>query len=209
MPPIDITRPLRRGIPVYPGEAPFERTVEQQVLTGPWQLQISHISLSAHTGSHMDAPLHVHHEEAELPPSAVHQIPLPILVGPAVVVDLRACDRIDAGRIHALGPLPPRVLLRTDNSDRPYSTSRFCALDPTAGEALLSRAPLLVGIDGPSIDPPEALDLPVHRTLLGAGVVVVEGLDLGRADPGEYELTCLPLLLDGSDGAPVRAILTK
>ncbi len=81
------------------------------------------------------------------------------------------------------------------------------ALSSEAAECLVARACLLVGIDGPSIDPADSYDLPAHRALLRAGVTLVEGLDLARVDPGDYQLTCLPLPLAGSDGAPARAVL--
>ncbi len=48
-----------------------------------------------------------------------------------------------------------------------------------------------------------------HRILLSAGVVILEGVDLSRVDPGSYELICLPLKIVGSDGAPARAVLIQ
>jgi arylformamidase len=65
----------------------------------------------------------------------------------------------------------------------------------------------LVGLDGPSADPPGAADLPAHRTLLAARVVILEGLDLSGVPPGAYELLCLPLRLRDGDGAPARVVL--
>jgi arylformamidase len=64
-----------------------------------------------------------------------------------------------------------------------------------------------VGLDGPSIDPPGAVGFPAHRTLLDAGVIVLEGLDLSEVPPGDYELLCLPLKILGGDGAPARVVL--
>ena len=66
----------------------------------------------------------------------------------------------------------------------------------------------LVGIDTLSIEA-VTRDYPVHRTLLGAGVVIVEGLDLSAAAPGPYQLVCLPLRIAGGDGAPARAVLIR
>lgn len=213
---IELSRPLHPGLPVYPGDPPYRRqqTVEKISETRPGQLdvrqyrlQISSLSLSAHCGTHLDAPLHLWAEDAELPPAAVHQIPPEVLIGPARVVDLRGREVIEAEAMRALPPGPPRLLLRTDNSERPYSVERFVALAEEAARALVARAPLLIGVDGPSVDLPGATDLPVHRVLLGAGVVLLEGLDLCRAPAGDHELICLPLLLEGAEGAPARALL--
>jgi arylformamidase len=65
----------------------------------------------------------------------------------------------------------------------------------------------LVGLEDPSADPAESADFPAHRALLGAGVIIVEGLDLSAVPPGPYELLCLPLKLRAGDGAPARVVL--
>jgi arylformamidase len=66
---------------------------------------------------------------------------------------------------------------------------------------------LLLGIDSWSVEPFGSNEFVTHRTLLGAGVVIVEALDLSNVPPGDYEFTCLPLLIAGADGAPARAVL--
>jgi arylformamidase len=65
----------------------------------------------------------------------------------------------------------------------------------------------LLGVDSLSVDGAEGEGEPVHRTLLPAGVVLLEGLNLSKAEPGDYELIALPALFQGRDAAPVRAIL--
>jgi arylformamidase len=107
------------------------------------------------------------------------QLPLDVLIGPCEVV---------AGTGAA-----ERVLIK--NSPE---------LDGAAAQALVDQGVRLVGVDRMSVGDEEA-----HRTLLGAGVVVVEGLDLSAVEPGPYELYCLPLKLVGSDGAPARTILAR
>lgn len=221
---IDITRPLHPGMPCWPGDPPLERK-ETVVRVGDHLCRSSHLCLSAHAGTHLDAPAHLvpdpsgslfagdagfafsEEPEPALAPATVDQLQLDILMGQARVVDLRGQEAIIAQSIRDLPDCPARLLLRTDNSERPYAMEGFVALEPEAAEALLSRACLLVGIDGPSVDPADSVDLPAHRVLLGAGVVIIEGLDLSRAAAGDYQLVCLPLLLRGADGAPVRAVL--
>jgi arylformamidase len=65
----------------------------------------------------------------------------------------------------------------------------------------------LVGFDYLSIDRFGDASYPAHHALLGAGVVVVEGLDLSAVEPGEFDMTCLPLRVGGGDGAPARVVL--
>lgn len=202
---IDISRTLVAGFPAWPGDVPYRREVEVESRDG-FQLHCSSITLSAHCGTHVDAPLHLRSEGASGP--GAEAFDLNVLMGPARVIDLRGSDLILPAAIQSLPDCPARLLLRTDNSSRPYRMQDFVALSAEAAQCLAARACILVGIDGPSIDPEECLDLPAHRTLLGAGVTVVEGLDLARVDPGDYLLTCLPLPLAGSDGAPARAVLS-
>jgi arylformamidase len=204
MPLIDITRPLYNGFPAWPDDVPFRRDTTVKRL-GNRRFTTSSLAMSAHAGTHIDAPQHL--ALPGNPARTIEMLSLAALVGPARVVDLRGRSVVTAGALPALRDTPPRVLLRTDNSERDYAVDHFVAMTEDAAAQLLGHACVLVGIDGPSVDAPESAGLPVHRLLLDAGVVVVEGLDLGRAAAGDYELFCLPLALAGSDGAPARAIL--
>jgi arylformamidase len=170
---IDVTVPIRAGMPVYPGD-PSVRTELAQAIARGDAYNVTRLDFGLHTGTHVDAPVHALDGGA-----AIETLPLDALVGPAEVVEFPG-DLPDA----------PRILLR----------GRGAALDAEDAEALTGA--LLVGIDGPTIGGEE-----VHRTLLAAGVVVLEGLNLTGVEPGSYELLCLPLLVEGADGAPARVIL--
>ncbi len=204
MPLIDITRPLHNGLPVWPDDVPFRRDATVKLL-GERRCRISSLTMSAHAGTHIDVAAHLASQGGAA--RTVDAIELDVLIGPARVVDARGLASVTAELIHALGEGPPRVLLRTDNSDREYAMEGYVGLEEAAAGLLVSRGCVLLGIDGPSVD--TEADLPVHRVLLDAGVVLLEGLDLSAAAPGDYELTCLPLPLEGSDGAPVRALLRR
>jgi arylformamidase len=221
---IDITRTLHPGLPVWPTDPPFSRQ-PSEVPAGDRRCVSSTLTLGSHAGTHVDAPAHLLPGEGELdpgdeamlggaapqgPPPGIEQLDLGVMLGPARVLDMRGQPLVTGDLIRALPDCPQRVLLRTDNSSAAEFLVRdFVALDPEAAGALVSRACLLVGIDGPSIDPDHAPDLPAHRVLLGAGVVVLEGLDLSRAEPGDYELICLPLRIRDADGAPARVVLRR
>ena len=170
---IDVTAPIRAGMPVYPGDPPVRMALAESIAGGD-AYNVTRLDFGLHTGTHVDAPVHAIDGGA-----GIEAIPLDALVGPAEVVDFP-------------GALPdaPRLLLRAGGA----------TLGPADAEAL-TRA-LLVGIDGPTIGGED-----VHRTLLAAGVVVLEGLDLRIVEPGRYELLCLPLLVEGADGAPARVVL--
>lgn len=202
---IDISRSLSERLPVWPGDTPYRRDQRVETINGA-RCYTSSITFSAHSGTHLDAPAHLKLAEEDLG-TTIEAIDLHRLIGPARVLDLRGHKIIESPSIHSLPDCPPRLLLHTDNSHRPYRMEDFVALTADAAASLVSRACLLVGIDGPSVDAWDSPDLPAHRQLLQAGVIILEGLDLSRADAGDYELTCLPLFIPGSEAAPARAIL--
>lgn len=151
--------------------------------------------MSAHVGTHVDAPSHVLPEGA-----AIGSLPLEAFVGPARVVALPGKGEI--------GPdaLPPRCLgIRR----LLLQTAGQAFLSPLAALRLAERGAILVGTDALSVDPEDAADLPVHRTLLSRGVAVLENLDLSKVAPGDYRLIALPLFFRELDASPVRAILIK
>ena len=164
--------------------------------------------MSAHTGTHVDAPAHF------IPGGVgVDALDLNVLVGPALVVNALKADVLTANVLDSLA-IPDRfvrLLFKTRNSDRraqaPQSFDKdYVALTQDAAEWLIVRGIQLVGIDYLSIAPFDN-GVSTHRELLGSGVVVVEGLNLNGITPGRYHLTVLPLKIRGLDGAPARAIL--
>jgi arylformamidase len=200
--PIDVSVTIRPGMPVYPGDPGVAIEPARSIADGD-PANISRLDLGAHTGTHVDAPRHF------IPRGAgADELAVEAFVGPCAVVDATgAADTLDASAIAAL-ELPPgtaRVLFKTRNSalwERDDFAMDFVRLDGGGARALLDRGVRLVGIDYLSVGDREA-----HLELLGAGVAVVEGLDLRAVDPGPYLLACLPLKIAGCDGAPARALL--
>lgn len=209
MPVVDLTLGVEHGGLVWPGDPPVE--VEPWSLTARGDASnVSALRLGSHTGTHVDPPAHLLDGGM-----TVDRLPLDAMVGPATVVDLRGVrgPLADAHLDAALpeGPVE-RVLLRTDNSslwDAPLDAvpPSWVALSEDAARWMVWRGVRLVGFDFLSVDALDAEGLPVHRVLLGAGVVLVEGLDLRAAEPGQHQLACLPLKLVGGDGAPARCVL--
>jgi len=164
--------------------------------------------MGSHAGTHVDPPAHF------IPGGAtVDELPLGVLMGPVWVTHLAGPGPLTAALLEAAAiPLgPTRLIIRTDNSARmdtnPTFDPDFVALAPDAAAWVLARGIRLVGIDGPSIEPYKSSGEPVHHTLLGAGVIIVENLALAGVAPGAYQLVCLPLRIANGDGAPARAVL--
>ncbi|HEU5003508.1 MAG TPA: cyclase family protein [Actinomycetota bacterium] len=208
----DISLPIRPGMAMWPGDPAPSVTPAYRIAAGDGA-NVSRLVLSSHTGTHIDPPCHV----IEGAPS-VDQLPLAALMGEAVVVWVdRSSGTIDPADLEGAGlEGAERVLFKTGNSARWASGDvwpDYVALSAGAAAWLVGRGVRLVGIDALSIEAPGevpgsgAAGLPAHRTLLEAGVVIVEGLDLSAVAPGRYQLVCLPLRIEGGDGGPARAVL--
>jgi arylformamidase len=204
---VDISQSVSPGMEVWPGDPPVEVTAVMRVSAGD-PANVSGLRLGTHTGTHIDPPAHFFDDA----PGA-DALPLGALIGDAVVADVAgAPGPLGGPDLEAI--IPPgtvRLLLKTEG--RAVSGP---ALSAEGAAWLVERGVRLVGIDGPSIEAPadvpgaaEGPAYPVHTTLLRAGVVIVEGLDLSSVAPGGYELVCLPLKLVGGDGAPARAVLIR
>jgi arylformamidase len=197
---LDISVPIAPDMLVWPTDPQPE--VQRVQHKGPKaDINVTALRLGSHTGTHVDAPLHFSVGE-----TTVDRIPLSTLIGPAQVCDLRGVTGIGRSDLAAAGAgEEKRVLLRTDNSQwirtgpAPDSPAH---LTEDGAHYLAARGVVLVGLDGLSVDAPGSYS--AHLSLLGAGVVLLETIDLSAAVPGRYELLCLPLRLAGGDGAPAR-----
>ena len=200
---IDITVPLFNGVVGWPGDPAFRAERLYDMQHGD-EYHLSTISTTAHIGTHMDAPLHFVDGAV-----SIDEAPLSVLIGPARVIAIANPVVVTRQELEAAAIQPgERILLRTRNSDTDWTAAPFneqyIALDTEAAVYLASVKPALVGIDYLSIANYTSA-APVHQAILGAGIWVVEGLDLSRTPPGGYELVCLPLKLRGAEGSPARA----
>jgi len=202
----DISVPIRSGGIVYPGNPEIDITLQQAVAKGAGA-NVSAIRFGSHTGTHVDASRHFFDDG-----QPVDQIPLDRLIGPALLVsfpdNVRAIGAAEL-KAHDLRGRT-RILLRTRNSAL-LSLKQFAPdytyLAPDGAEYLVDKGVELVGIDYLSIEQFHSGHHRTHRTLLAKSVVILEGLDLLAPPPGEYQLICLPLRIEGCDGAPARAVL--
>ncbi len=201
----DISQTLGKNTAVWPGDQKFRHRWSMQIAKGH-SCNVSAITMSVHTGTHVDAPYHF--DEAGLDIGGAQLLPF---LGPARVLDvppdLRAIsaeflDRLDWSGVE-------RVLFRTrasklqeDQYDR-----NFTCLAEDGAEFLAARKLLLVGTDALSVDAFASKSMVCHKILCGQGIAILEGARLAHVPLGDYELICLPLKLAGLDGSPVRAVL--
>ncbi len=202
---VDVSVPLREGMPVWPGDAPFGIRRVSDIEKGDHDT-LSEFCLGTHTGTHVDAPAHF---VAGGP--TIDSLPPDALVGECRVLDIEAREAVPAEELRAHGVRPgERILLKSRNSalwaDDAFRED-FTYLSTEAAEWLAEVRPTCVGVDYLSVGGFHRNGTPVHRALLGAGIWVIEGLDLSGVGPGRYELLCLPLRVAGAEGAPARAYL--
>jgi arylformamidase len=204
----DISLPISPGMPVWPGDTPVNLVRVAKMEDGE-ECNITQLNMSAHTGTHVDAPYHFLGGDAP----TVEKLALKVLSGRAYVLHLPEVDVITRS-VLAAAEIPPRtrrLLFKTRNSqlwanpNGPFEQN-FVAISADGASYLVERGVKLIGVDYLSVAP-FAASVPTHQILLKGGVVLVEGLDLSKVAQGRYTLHCLPLKLVGSDGAPARAIL--
>jgi arylformamidase len=208
---IDATATLDSATtPVYEGDAPMQFHFLKDMRRGDGYT-LSAYSLGAHSGTHVDAPMHFVAGGAP-----VDRIGLDALIGPARVVQIadsvQAIDAAELNRHQWRGA--ERLLFRTRSTERGWMGSAlfhrdFAYVAPDAAQLLADAGVKLVGIDYISAEQFGAPEPRTHRILLGQGIPIVEGLDLSEAPAGDYDLVVLPMKVRGHEAAPARAILRR
>ncbi len=206
----DISLTISPTLPTWPSDPGLE-LVQFEAMDSGATVNVTRMSSSVHIGTHVDAPYHFIRDGR-----TVDNIPLDVLTGPCYVVQLP--DGVDAITAEVLARTEitadmKRILFGTSNSHfwakgETKFQEEFVAITEDGAEWLVERGVQLVGVDYLSVSPYGDSE-PTHRTLLQAGVVIVEGLNLSNVMRGFYDLYCLPLKIAGSDGAPARAILIQ
>jgi arylformamidase len=193
----DVTRPLERGMLVYPGDLPPSFIQEER-----GHYLVSDLRMSTHTGTHIDAPVHYLKSG-----DTVDTIPLNDLIGRCRVLDVRgAGSTITAEYLHGRIAGVERLLLKTTFSGTSRFTEEYPCLSLDAAQAVTRTGIRCVGIDSLSIESFHC-DGSVHRELLGHGCSIIELLDLSQVTEGDYTMIALPLRLKGLDGSPARVVL--
>lgn len=190
----DISMPLRPEMVVWGNEGKFKR---QELKAG--DAIVSLLAMTTHMGTHIDAPKHFLGQKA----TSVERLAIGKLIGVCRVVE--TLKNVRKGE---------RILLKTSNSRRKLLqkskfVSDYQSVDLESAKYLAKQKIVLLGVDYLGVEAKSAPGHPVHKALLRAGIVIVEGLDLSAVKPGRYNLVVLPLRIAGADGSPARAILWK
>ncbi len=203
---IDISMPLYPGMVHRPEDPPFqiEGVKDREEVDN---IHVSRISMSSHAGTHIGAPLEVGHSVR-----SIDQLRFSATIGLAKVIEIQDKKAVKAEELkkHRIYP-HDRILLKTRNSSSD-STHRghnedSIYLDRTAAAWLAERRVSTVGIDSLFIGGNQKNGKEIHRILIQAGILIIEGLEFSQVKAGEYMLICLPLKIQNGDGAPARAIL--
>lgn len=202
-----ISVPLYDGMLHWPTDPPISITTFKAPQKGD-RSTVSLLSMGSHTGTHVDAPRHFMPERG-----GVDGIAMEKLIGPCMVLDCRGVRSVAPDALRRLDvKKTPRVLFRTDNSERWWRdkfSDDFVGLEAETASLLADSGALLVGVDSLSVEKRGAPNAEAHHALLGAGIVIVEGLNLSGVEAGTYQLICMPLRIRNGDGAPARAVLWR
>jgi len=189
----------------FPGDPQFSiETVFDRSKGDPFNLSL--MKVGTHLGTHVDPPAHYVEGGA-----TVDEILPEVMIGPGVILDMRGRPYVDRQALKdAWTEDYPRVLLQTDNSPKllvPDFDTNYVSLTQDGADFLVSRGVKLVGIDYLSIEKYMNPGAPVHHTLIGAGILIVEGLYLAEVPAGPCRIYCLPMKIKGGDGAPARVLI--
>ncbi|MBO0960636.1 arylformamidase [Neobacillus sp. MM2021_6] len=201
----DVSRKLENGMPVWPGDTAF-----QYVVSWPMEesgsVNVGSLQLSAHTGTHVDAPFHFDNNGKR-----IIELDLNLYIGPAKVIDMGGKESIGEADLRGVNlDGCKRVLFRTLAWVNPSEfPEKIPHINPDLAPYLASIGVKLIGLGVPSVDPIDSKELPAHHSLNENGIHILESLMLDEIEPGDYELIALPLPLVEGDGSPVRAILRR
>ena len=203
----DVTLPISKDLPVYPGDPPIKIERRKTIGKNDSRCNLSRYSFGSHTGTHVDPPFHF--IEGGI---TVDKLPLELLMGRARVVEISA-SVIDEETLDEIDLTEDmRVLFKTRNSylwSQKKFVEEFVHITPGAARKLVNNGIKVVGIDYLSVEKFGAVEPETHLTLLGAGTVIIEGLDLREVEAGDYDMICLPLKIKDGDGAPARVVLRQ
>ncbi len=201
---IDITMPLHKNMPVWPGDTPFDCRLVATL--GEDGANVGEMTMSLHAGTHVDAPFH--YDDFG---KSVDALPLELFIGPALLVEMTGVERIEK---HHVEPLTlqgvERIFFKTKEAYDLYRfADSYATIHPDAVVYLASRGIRVIGTDAPSVDAVEEVALPAHHACKEAGIYIIENLYLKDAEVGMYEFIGLPLPIQGGDASPIRAVIRK
>ncbi|WP_433747103.1 arylformamidase [Falsibacillus pallidus] len=202
---IDISQRLHNQIPVWPGDTPFTFGLSW-TMEDSGSVNVGKLEMSAHTGTHIDAPYHFDSDGAR-----VADLPLERFIGKALVVDLTGASLISKEELSKFDfSGVSKVLIKTGSwTDRSRFPDTITTVHENTAPFLKEQGIDLIGVDVPSVDELDSKGLPSHHSLQRYDIQILEGIVLDSVEPGLYNLIALPLPLAEADGCPVRAVLIQ
>ena len=200
---IDISRPLKKGTPTWPGDTPFSYEVSwSKEQSG--SVNVGKISMSIHTGTHVDAPFHFDNQGAR-----IIELSLDRYIGPVRVIDVSSYTSIGRSELETydLDGVSRHILRTSSWKDEELFPKEIAYLREDLAGLLVEKGIGLIGVDVPSVDPLDSKELSAHHALHANDIYILEGLQVDHVQPGDYELIALPLPFTEADGSPVRAVL--
>jgi arylformamidase len=200
---IDISRSLKNGMIVWPGETGFEYKLAAAIGSTD-AVNVGRVSMGLHNGTHIDAPFHFNNSGKK-----IGGIDLSTFAGKARVIDLPKRKSISVDDLKQINlKNVRRLLVRTHSWKSPdLFPEDFTWFQPETADYLAQNGIILLGTDAPSMDRFNNNELQTHHALAKNNVTILENLDLTNAVPGDYMLIAFPLSIAEADGSPVRAVL--
>jgi arylformamidase len=202
---MDISQRLDENTAVWPGDTPFIYKVNWSKEESG-SVNVGQITMSIHTGTHIDAPFHFDNEGKK-----VMELDVNLYIGPARVIRLEGKGSIgmeDFKDVDLKGVT--RLLIHTGAwKDRSVFPQSIPHIEPELALYLSKHGVRLIGLDLPSVDPLDSKELSAHHELTRHGLHILEGIILDDIQEGNYELAALPLAIAEADGSPVRAVIKK
>ncbi len=199
---IDITMPLHKHMPVWPGDTPFtyklDATLEQD------GANVGQIQMSLHAGTHIDAPFHY-----DSFGKAIDAVPFELFIGPALVIDVVGAEQVTMQHIVDIDvSQTARVLFKTKEAVDFYRFEQhYTDIHPAVIHFLHGQGVQVIGTDAPSIDAYSDETLQGHMACKETGMFIIENLVLKDVKAGIYDMIAMPLAIQGADASPVRAAL--
>lgn len=203
---IDVTVTIHSGMVHWPDNPPVRIEPQLSMARGD-VCNVSNLAMGSHTGTHMDAPHHFVQGGV-----GIDAMPLDATIGRARIIEIIDPESIKAAEIEGQNiQAGERILFKTRNSGRVWRTDEFVKdfvyVAHDAAQYLADRHVRTVGVDYLSVGGFYHDGVTTHRALLGAGIWVIEGLNLSEVGAGDYDLICLPIKIRDGDGAPARALI--
>lgn len=205
----DISIPLSNNTPKYPKDCDFKKDEFYSYKNGD-SFIASKLTLGAHTGTHIDAPLHAIESG-----KSISEIPIERFIIEAkveVIYDKKVIDVCDLRTLEIKNNTA--LLLKTDNTARKILSEKkffddYTYLTKAAAEYLVTKRIELIGIDYMSIEGLDDPSFTTHKVLLENNILILENINLTGVNSGTYQLICLPLKIESGEASPVRAVLIE